>query len=327
MGLLVNGNWQDQWYDTKASKGEFVREDSKFHNKIVPNPSSTEEFQAESGRYHLFVSLACPWAHRTLIFRKLKKLENVISVTTVKADMMEFGWEFKSDDTSLSELNLNSHYLHQVYTTSKPDYTGRVTVPVLWDKINRVIVNNESSHIIRFFNKAFDAFTPMHYDFYPEDRQREIDEVNDLVYHNINNGVYKCGFATTQTAYEKAYDNLFAALDTLELKLENQRFLVGDSITEADWRLFTTLVRFDPVYFSHFKTNKKRIADYHNLFNYLKELYQVPGISETVDIEHIKRHYYYSHESINPKRIVPKGPLIELEGPHDRNRFSKNPVL
>lgn len=327
MGLLVNGNWQNQWYDTKASQGEFVREDSKFHNKVVPTPSSPDEFQAEPDRYHLFVSLACPWAHRTLIMRKLKKLEAIISVTSVKADMMEFGWEFESGDSSLNELNLDYRYLHQVYAASKPDYTGRVTVPVLWDKANRVIVNNESSQIIRFFNKSFDEFTPMHYDFYPEDKQTEIDEINDLVYHNINNGVYKCGFATTQEAYEKAFDNLFAALDTLEIKLESQRFLVGSSISEADWRLFTTLVRFDPVYFTHFKANKKRIADYPNLFNYLKELYQVPGVRETVNMEHIKRHYYYSHETINPKRIVPKGPLVDLDGPHDRNRFSENPIL
>ncbi len=327
MGLLINGIWQDQWYDTKASKGEFIREDSKFHNQVVPQVTHPDEFQAEPGRYHLFVSYACPWAHRTLIFRNLKKLEDIISVSVVRPDMMEFGWEFESNDPTLKDLNLNTNYLHQIYTASNQEYTGRVTVPVLWDKVKRVIVNNESSQIIRFFNSSFNEFTPVSYDFYPKQQRTEIDKINDYVYHRINNGVYKCGFATTQEAYEKSFDQLFEALDTLDIKLEKQRFLVGNQITEADWRLFTTLVRFDPVYFSHFKTNRKRIADYHQLSNYLRELYQIPGVKNTVHMDHIKRHYYYSHTTINPSRIMPKGPELDLDGPHDRNRFGTEPLF
>lgn len=320
MGLLVEGKWRDQWYDTSKSEGEFIREDSQFHGWLgvpdEPAPSGKRLFPAESGRYHLYVSLACPWAHRTLIFRNLKKLEEHVGVTVVHPHMLENGWEFDKGGDDLYGLD----YLYQLYLKTRPDYTGRVTVPVLWDKREETIVNNESAEIIRFFNSAFNRLTGDEQDFYPEPLRQDIDRINEKVYHGINNGVYRCGFATTQKAYEKAYGKLFETLDEVEALLEERRYLAGDRITEADWRLFTTLVRFDAVYYGHFKANRNRIEDFDNLSNYLRELYQYPGIAETVNFEHIKQHYYYSHETINPTRIVPVGPRLALDRPHNRGR-------
>ncbi|KXF79906.1 glutathione S-transferase family protein [Enterovibrio coralii] len=320
MGKLVEGVWHDVWYDTKSSNGKFVREDAGFRSWVTATgdagPSGEAGFSAESGRYHLYVSLACPWAHRTLIFRKLKGLEAHIDVSVVSPDMLEKGWQFDEP-----EPLYGFNYMHQVYTKAKSDYTGRVTVPVLWDKKTETIVSNESSEIIRMFNSAFNDLTGNTDDYYPEALQSVIDEWNDYVYPNINNGVYRSGFATTQEAYEEAYDNLFAALDKVDAHLATSRYLAGDKITEADWRLFTTLVRFDPVYVGHFKCNRQQIAQYDNLFGYLKELYQVAGVADTVDMYHIKRHYYYSHATINPTRVVPKGPEQDLWAPHGRERI------
>jgi len=300
MGLLIDGQWVDQWYDTDATKGKFVRQDSVFRHWIH---ADVGEFTAEIGRYHLYVSLACPWAHRTLIFRQLKGLTDVIGVSVVEPDMLEHGWEFRDK----AEPLYGYRFAHQLYTHAQADYTGRVSVPILWDKKAQTIVSNESADIIRMFNSEFNHITGNHLDFYPSTLRREIDEINDFVYQSINNGVYQCGFATTQAAYDEAVDALFDALDTLEQRLSQQPYLLGESITEADWRLFTTLIRFDAVYFGHFKCNKRQIADYMHLSRYLSDLYHQPHIAGTVDIEHIKRHYYYSHESINPTRIVPKG--------------------
>ncbi|CZF83928.1 glutathione S-transferase family protein [Grimontia marina] len=317
MGKLVEGVWHDVWYDTKSSGGKFVREDAGFRSWVTATgeagPTGDSGFKAESGRYHLYVSLACPWAHRTLIFRKLKGLEEHITVSVVSPDMLEKGWQFDEPE-SLYGFN----YMHQVYTKAKADYTGRVTVPVLWDKKTETIVSNESSEIIRMLNSAFNQVTGNSEDFYPEALRSKIDEWNDYVYPNINNGVYRCGFATTQEAYEEAFDNLFSALDKLDAHLATSRYLVGDQITEADWRAFTTLVRFDPVYVGHFKCNRQQIAQYEHIFGYLKELYQVAGVAETVDMPYIKRHYYYSHANINPTRVVPKGPVQDLTTSHGR---------
>jgi len=314
MGLLVNGKWQDTWYDTASTGGKFVRQDSSFRNEIGDSP-----FEAEAGRYHLYVSLACPWAHRTLIVRKLKQLEDMISVSVVDAYMGQDGWTLSEGADPVN----NARFLHQVYTAAKPDYTGRVTVPVLWDTKTKTIVNNESSEIIRIFNSAFDHLTGNTLDLYPFALRDEIDEINDLVYDNINNGVYKAGFATKQEVYEKAVVNLFDALDHVEERLSHQRYLVGDQITEADWRLFTTLVRFDPVYVGHFKCNIRRISDYPNILNYVRELYQIDGIAATVNLEHIKEHYYASHDTINPTGIVPVGPDLTYDQPHNRDRFKR----
>ncbi len=316
MGLLVEGNWHNDWYDTKSSGGEFIRQDAQFRHQVTAD-GGEDSFKAEPGRYHLYVSLACPWAHRTLIFRKLKQLEAIIGVTVVKPEMLEHGWELGGDGDPGPIPDLR--YLHQVYTTARPDYSGRVTVPVLWDKQTATIVNNESSEIIRMLNTAFNAFTPVQTDYYPVAQRSAIDEVNTLVYDNINNGVYKCGFATTQEAYEKAYHALFEALDSVEQRLGRQRYLVGADITEADWRLFTTLIRFDSVYFGHFKCNRQQIEQFPNLSNYLRDLFQQPGIADTVNFDHIKTHYYYSHETINPTRVVPLGPNIDYFSPHNRN--------
>ncbi|OQQ05289.1 glutathione-dependent reductase [Vibrio campbellii] len=312
MGKLVEGVWHDVWYETKSSGGKFVREDAGFRNWIKNKPDAT--FQPESGRYHLYVSLACPWAHRTLIFRKLKGLEKHIDVTVVCPDMLSEGWQM-----GLPEPLFGHTRMHQIYTQAKPDYTGRVTVPVLWDKKTNTIVSNESSEIIRMFNSEFNELTGNHDDYYPEQLQSVIDEWNDYIYPNVNNGVYRCGFATTQEAYEEAFDSLFAALDKIDAHLATHRYLAGNKITEADWRLFTTLVRFDAVYVGHFKCNKQRIADYQNIQGYLKELYQVEGVAETTDFYHIKRHYYFSHTGINPTQVVPKGPELDLDSPHDRD--------
>lgn len=327
MGLLVDGIWQDSWYDTKKSGGRFERSKSQFRDWVTPDGAPAEGrergFKAEPGRYHLYVSLACPWAHRTLIFRKLKKLEDVISVSVVHHFMGEHGWTFLAEDGATGDDLYGFDYLHQIYTKADPNYSGRVTVPVLWDKQTETIVSNESAEIIRMFNEAFDEWGDASLDFYPKALRSEIDAVNDRVYDAVNNGVYKSGFATTQDAYEEAFDALFSELDSLEDRLSRQRYLAGDQMTEADWRLFTTLVRFDAVYVGHFKCNLRRIADYPNLSNYLRELYQVPGVAETVDMLHIKHHYYGSHETINPTRIVPKGPALDFDAAHDRDRFKK----
>ena len=325
MGLLVKGQWHDEWYDTSRSDGEFIRNDAQFRNWITVDgsagPSDKGGFIAEPGRYHLYVSLACPWAHRTLIFRKLKRLEGIISVSVVDPHMLQHGWVFSGNfGSTLDEVNGHG-YLHQLYTQAKPDYSGRVTVPVLWDKQQQTIVSNESSEIIRMLNSAFNSYTGVKDDYYPVAIREEIDQINAFVYDNINNGVYRCGFATTQAAYESAFDQLFNALDEVESRLERQRYLLGTQMTEADWRLFTTLLRFDAVYVGHFKCNRQRIADYPNLSHYLRELYQQPGIAETVNMTHIKQHYYYSHDTINPTRVVPKGPLQDFNAAHNRNRF------
>ncbi|RST87975.1 glutathione S-transferase family protein [Aquibium carbonis] len=325
MGLLVDGQWQDKWYDTSASGGRFERSESQFRDFVTvdgaPVSGRTRGFKAEPGRYHLYVSLACPWAHRTLILRTLKKLEGIISISIVDHFMGKDGWTFVERDGSTGDTLYGSRFLHQIYTKADPNYSGRVTVPILWDKHQKTIVSNESSEIIRMLNKAFDAWGDDTADFYPDRLAADIDAWNDRVYGSINNGVYRCGFATTQEAYEEAFDDLFGALDAVEEQLSKNRYLTGNTLTEADWRLFTTLVRFDPVYFGHFKSNLRRIADYPNLWNYTCDLYQVPGVAETVDLHHIKHHYYASHETINPTRIVPRGPQIDYARPSDRNRF------
>jgi putative glutathione S-transferase len=313
MGQLIDGKWSTQWYDTKSTGGKFKRSTSAFRNWVTPDgqpgPTGTGGFAAESGRYHLYVSYACPWAHRTLIFRALKGLEEHITVSSVSPKMPdETGWAFTGElGSDKDELN-GADYLWQVYTKAVPDYTGRVTVPVLWDKKTGTIVSNESSEIIRMFNSAFNGLTGNTLDFYPEAKRADIDAVNDRVYNDINNGVYKAGFATTQEAYEEAVTSLFDALDWAEALLADKAYLTGDAPTEADWRLVTTLMRFDAVYFGHFKCNIRRIADYPNLSRFLKALYEVPGIAETVRMDHIKTHYYWSHITINPHRIVPVGP-------------------
>lgn len=324
MGLLVEGEWHTDGYDTKSTNGRFVRKASSFRNWITSDgsagPGGVAGFKAEAGRYHLYVSMACPWAHRTLIFRSLKGLEDMISISVVNAFMGDEGWVFDDGDDVIPDTVNHKTHLHQIYTLAQPDYTGRVTVPVLWDKQRNTIVSNESSEIIRMFNTAFDAVGARPGDYYPESLREEIDSLNDLIYPNINNGVYRAGFATTQQAYEEAVTDVFNGLDVLEERLAKQRYLTGDATTEADWRLFTTLVRFDAVYVGHFKCSKRRIVDYPNLWGYLRDLYQLPGIAPTVKLDHIKQHYYRSHESINPTRIVPVGPQIDLTQPHGRGR-------
>lgn len=326
MGLLVDGTWHDAWYDTSKTGGRFERSKSQFRDFVTrdgaPAEGRTRGFKAEPGRYHLYVSYACPWAHRTLIFRKLKKLKNVISFSVVHHFMGENGWTFLKEDGATGDDLYGLDYLHQIYTRADPQYSGRVTVPVLWDKQTETIVSNESAEIIRMLNEAFDEWGDASLDFYPEPLRAEIDEVNALVYDNVNNGVYRAGFATTQEAYEEAFSQLFATLDKLEDRLSSQRYLVGNRLTEADWRLFTTLVRFDAVYVGHFKCNLRRIEDYPSLSNYLRELFQVPGIAETVNMLHIKAHYYGSHKTINPSGIVPVGPKVDYSRPHDRDRFA-----
>lgn len=322
MGLLVDGVWQDQWYDTNSTGGRFVRKASQFRNWITPDgsPGLTGKggFKAEPGRYHLYVSYACPWAHRTLIFRSLKGLEEMISLSVVHWFMGEHGWTFQPGEGVISDSISNAQYLHEIYTQVDRNYTGRVTVPILWDKHNQTIVNNESSEIIRIFNSAFDEIGAKPGDYYPKDLRDEIDSLNERIYDTVNNGVYKSGFATTQEAYEEAVKPLFATLDFLEERLSNHRYLTGTQVTEADWRLFTTLVRFDPVYVGHFKCNIRRLVDYPNLFGYVRDLYQTPGVAETVNFSHIKQHYYQSHKTINPTGIVPIGPEIDLSKPHGR---------
>lgn len=325
MGLLVKGKWRDEWYDTESTGGEFVRQDSAFRNWVTadgsPGPSGDGGFRAEAGRYHLYVSLACPWAHRTLIFRALKGLEDVISVSVVHPHMLENGWEFRDCEAggfTPGDPLFGSDYLYQVYLQAKADYTGRVTVPVLWDKERHTIVSNESADIIRMLNGAFAAFASSDTDYRPAALHDEIDAVNARVYAQVNNGVYRCGFATTQRAYEEAFTELFEALDWVDQRLATRRYLLGDRITEADWRLFTTLVRFDAVYVGHFKANLRRIQDYPQLSGYARELYQWPGVAPTVHFGHIKQHYYFSHRMINPTGVVPAGPALDLESPPGR---------
>ncbi len=323
MGLLIDGQWSSQWYDTKKSDGHFVRDTARYRNWITPDgsagPSGKAGFAAQKDRYHLYVSYACPWAHRTLIFRMLKNLQDYISVSVVHPLMLDHGWTFELDDHGATGDTLHGHdYMHQVYTASDAGASGRVTVPVLWDKQNNEIVSNESSEIIRMFNSAFDGLTGNDLDFWPTALRDPIEEVNQDIYHNINNGVYKSGFATTASAYEDAVLKLFDALDRMEDRLATNRYLMGGRLTEADWRFFTTLVRFDPVYVSHFKCNIRRIADYPNLSGFMRELYQMPGVAETVNMAHIKTHYFASHVTINPTAIVPVGPVLDYDAPHGR---------
>ena len=312
MGLLQNGKWVDQWYDTASTGGRFVRNASQFRNWITQDgsagPSGIGGFQAEKDRYHLYVSHACPWAHRTMIFRILKGLEEMISYSVVHWLMLDEGWTFETGEGVIADPLHNATRLHQIYTTADPLYSGRVTVPVLWDKKQNTIVSNESAEIIRMFNSAFDGLGAKTGDYYPENRREDIDAINDRIYNTLNNGVYKAGFATTQRAYEEAVVPLFDTLDWLEQRLSNSLFLLGENITEADWRLFTTLIRFDAVYVGHFKCNLRRIADYPALSVYLKRLLDVPGVMQTINMAHIKNHYYQSHLSINPHGVVPLGP-------------------
>ncbi|WP_158966138.1 glutathione S-transferase family protein [Chachezhania sediminis] len=324
MGQLVEGKWQRGSLSETSSGGAFKRTTSGFRNWVTadgsPGPTGDGGFKAESGRYHLFVSYACPWAHRTLIFRALKGLTDHIDVSVVHPDMLDMGWSFATTfDGATGDRLFGADFLHQIYQRARPDVTGRATVPVLWDKERGTIVSNESSEIIRMFNSAFDGITGDTQDFWPEELRDEIEPVNERVYETLNNGVYKSGFATTQDAYDAAVHPLFDTLDWLENRLCGHRYLLGDQITEADWRLFVTLIRFDPVYHLHFKCNRHRIVDYPSLWAYTRELYQWPGVADTVRLDHIVRHYHYSHENINPYRIIPINPVIDYAAPHGRD--------
>jgi putative glutathione S-transferase len=324
MGLLVKGQWVDRWYDTDSNNGSFKRSESQFRNWVTADgsagPTGEAGFKAEAGRYHLYVSLACPWAHRTLIMRTLKGLESMISVSVVNPLMREHGWTFEADEGVVADPLHQARYMHQIYTAADPEYSGRVTVPVLWDKQQNCLVNNESAEIIRMFNAAFDGLGTKPGDYYPQALRTEIDSLNAVIYDRVNNGVYKAGFATTQEAYEQAVIPLVETLDELGQRLSTQRYLLGEQITEADWRLFTTLIRFDAVYHGHFKCNIKRIEDYPHLAGYVRELYQWPGVAATVNMKHIKEHYYRSHATINPTGVVPVGPVLNLAGPHGREQ-------
>jgi len=325
MGLLVDGVWQDEQPLQRTQSGRFVRPTTRFRNFVTedgsPGPTGSGGFAAARGRYHLYVALACPWAHRTVIMRMLKGLEEVVSMSVVEPLYGPHGWRFGSGPGTVPDTVNGASELAEIYLLADPKYTGRVSVPALWDKERRTIVNNESAEIIRMLNGAFGRFTNVRTDYYPAPLRAEIDRVNDLVYENVNNGVYRAGFATAQEAYEEAFHALFGALDELERRLSRQRYLVGEAITEADWRLFTTLIRFDAVYYGHFKCNLRRIADYPNLSNYLRDLYQQPGIAALVNMDHIKRHYYGSQRHVNPTGIVPLGPQLDFAAPHDRGRF------
>ena len=326
-GLFVDGVWHSQWYGTAATGGRFVPTEPVFRNWVTPDgspgPSGQGGFAAERGRYHLYVSLACPYAHRTVIFRKLKKLESVISMSILEPVMGEQGWGFGTGPGTIADTINGKQRLGEVYLLADPRYTGRVSVPVLWDIKRGTIVNNESPEIIRMLNSAFASLTEDRADYYPADLRGEIDRTNARVYRDVNIGVYRAGFATAQDAYEEACREVFAALDWVEELLSRQRYLVDARLTEADWRLFTTLVRFDAVYYSHFKCNVRRVADYHNLSNYLRDLYQTAGIADTVNMDHIKRHYFMSMTAINPTRIVPLGTELDFAAPHDRRRFEQ----
>jgi len=324
MGLLIDGKWTAKGHDTAATGGRFVRQATTFRNWITPDgsPGPTGEggFKAEPGRYHLYVSLACPWAHRTLILRAVKKLAPMISLSVTHWFMGEEGWSFDDGPGVIPDpLGARRHY--EIYLRSDPSYTGRASVPVLWDKARHVIVSNESSEIIRMFNSAFDGIGAAPGDFYPVELRDEIERLNARIYDTVNNGVYKAGFATTQEAYEEAVRPLFATLDMLEQRLATRRYLTGDRLSEADWRLFTTLVRFDAVYVGHFKCNLRRLVDHPNLWAYARELYQHPGVAATTDFSHIKQHYYQSHRTINPSGIVPAGPDLDFLSPHGRERL------
>lgn len=322
MGLLIEGVWHDQWYDTKSTGGHFVRKAAQFRNWVTadgsPGTTGKGGFKAEAGRYHLYVSYACPWAHRTLIFRTLKGLENMVSLSVVNWLMDVQGWTFEPGEGVIPDKINKAQFLSEVYTKADPTYSGRVTVPILWDQQTEAIVNNESSEIIRMFNSAFDGVGALGGDYYPEALRDEIDAFNERIYDTVNNGVYKAGFATSQEAYEEAVQALFETLDWLEERLSHQQYLCGEHLTEADWRLFTTLVRFDPVYVGHFKCNLRRLVDYPNLWDYVRELAQIPKVADTVNFGHIKRHYYQSHKTINPSGIVPVGPKIDFRQPHTR---------
>ena len=323
MGQLVEGVWHDVWYDTKTSGGKFVRSNAKFRNWITADgsagPTGDSGFAAESGRYHLYISNACPWAHRTMVFRALKNLEEHISVSVVHPDMLSDGWTFEKDDNGANgDALFDLPFVRDIYIRADPQISGRVTVPILWDKKTGTIVSNESSEIIRMFNSAFDAITGNTLDLWPTEMRDAIEVVNSRVYDTVNNGVYKAGFATTQSAYDDAIGPLFESLDWLEGLLGQNRYLLGDTISEADWRLWTTLIRFDPVYHLHFKCNRKRIVDYPNIWAFTRELYQWPGVAATVNMEHILRHYHYSHETINPNRIIPTNPVLDYNAPHGR---------
>jgi len=320
MGLIVDGKWVDRWYDNKASKGKFQRQESSFRHTISNDAGS--EYPVEAGRYHLYVSLACPWAHRTLIFRQLKQLEDIISVSIVKPEMLENGWEFGEDGSDFADPLYQHQFLYQLYLQSSSEYQGRVTVPVLWDKKTETIVNNESSEIIRIFNTAFNDLTGNNDDYYPEPLHSAIETINDRIYQTINNGVYRAGFATTQEAYNIAYDELFESLDWLEDHLRHNRYLLGQSLTEADWRLFTTLIRFDAVYHGHFKCNRNKLSEFQHISNYVRELYQYKNVASTVELDYTKVHYYASHSTINPTLIVPKGPEQNFTAPHNRAQIS-----
>jgi len=326
MGLLVDGVWQDEQHLQRTQAGRFVRPTTRFRNFVTEDgsagPTGSGGFAAARGRYHLYVALACPWAHRTVIMRMLKGLEDVVSMSVVEPLYGPRGWRFGSGPGTVPDTVNGASELAEIYLLADPKYTGRVSVPALWDKERRTIVNNESPEIIRMLNGAFGRFTNVRTDYYPPPLRAEIDRVNDLVYENVNNGVYRAGFATSQEAYEEAFRAVFGALDELERRLSRQRYLVGDAITEADWRLFPTLVRFDAVYHGHFKCNLLRIADYPNLSNYLRDLYQQPGIAALVNMDHIKQHYYGSQRHVNPSGIVPLGPQLDFSAPHDRARFA-----
>lgn len=324
MGLLVDGTWHDTWYDTSSTGGKFERAAAKFRNWVTADgsagPSGRGGFEAASGRYHLYVSLACPWAHRTLIFRQIKGLAPHIGFSVVHPDMLSDGWTFQTDfDAATGDQQFGLPFARDIYTRADPTFSGRVTVPILWDTQEGTIVSNESSEIIRMFNSAFNGLTGNTDDYWPQTLRADIEAVNDRIYDTFNNGVYRCGFATTQEAYDEAIDPLFDTLDWVEDRLSQNRYLMGDVLTEADWRLFPTLVRFDPVYHLHFKCNRKRIIDYPNLWAYTRELYQVPGVAETVNLDHIVRHYHYSHDSINPHRILPTNPILDFDAPHGRD--------
>ena len=323
MGYLDEGVWKDQWYDTKSTGGKFVRTTAKFRNWITADdsagPSGECGFEAESGRYHLYVSYACPWAHRTLIFRALKGLNDHITVSVVHPDMLSEGWTFEDDfDGATGDTLFGKPFLRDIYTTADPKISGRVTVPILWDKKRNTIVSNESSEIIRMLNSAFDGITGNNLDFWPAELRDDIETLNTRIYDTVNNGVYKSGFATSQEAYDEAVGPLFDSLDWLEGILSENRYLTGDRLTEADWRLWTTLARFDDVYHGHFKCNRRRLIDYPNLWAYTRELYQIPGVAETLRTDHIVRHYHYSHDTINPYRILPTGPKLDWDEPHGR---------
>ncbi|PNG26039.1 glutathione S-transferase family protein [Methylocella silvestris] len=325
MGLLVDGVWRDQWYDTQSHGGRFERDAAKFRNWITPDgapgPSGRGGFKAEAGRYHLYAAYFCPWAHRTLIFRELKGLAPLIDVSIVNWLMRENGITFAPADGVIGDPLFGARYLYEIYQAADPAYSGRVTVPTLWDKETKAIVSTESSEIIRMFNSAFDGVGAAAGDYYPTESREEIDALNARIYPTVNNGVYRAGFATTQTAYEEAIGPLFETLDYLEALLDERRYLCGERMTEADIRLLTTLLRFDIVYVGHFKCNVRRIADYPNLWGYVRDLYQTGTIAKTFRPDHIKGHYYQSHLQINPTGIVPLGPHIDFDAPHDRARL------